>query len=144
MNITFFVLLLKDPYKNFGLPSVGLLSNYIEPTHINNVRCDSGIKEGSEISIYYDSMICKVKVNMFSTSVELKSDNVGLFVRKLWGMLQASGFKNGRIWLKFCSLVSWPNTWGVFYFHISKIRIFWAWGRVFRQNETKTFGLSGA
>lgn len=24
------------------------------------VRCDSGIQEGSEISIYYDAMICKV------------------------------------------------------------------------------------
>ena len=25
------------------------------------VRCDSGIEEGSEISIYYDPMICKVR-----------------------------------------------------------------------------------
>lgn len=50
----------EDPYKNFGLPSVGLLQHYEEPTHIPNVRCDSGIKEGSEISIYYDSMICKL------------------------------------------------------------------------------------
>jgi len=50
----------EDPYKNFGLPSVGLLQNYYEPTHISNVRCDSGIREGSEISIYYDSMICKL------------------------------------------------------------------------------------
>lgn len=24
------------------------------------VRCDSGIEEGSEISIYYDPMICKL------------------------------------------------------------------------------------
>lgn len=24
------------------------------------VRCDSGVEEGSEISIYYDPMICKV------------------------------------------------------------------------------------
>ena len=50
----------EDPYKNFGLPSVGLLSSYQEPTHIEGVRCDSGIREGSEISIYYDSMICKL------------------------------------------------------------------------------------
>ncbi|GIX96052.1 propionyl-CoA carboxylase alpha chain, mitochondrial [Caerostris extrusa] len=35
----------EDPYKNFGLPSV---------------RCDSGIQEGSEISIFYDPMICKL------------------------------------------------------------------------------------
>jgi len=49
----------EDPYKNFGLPSVGLLKNYQEPVG-EGIRCDSGIKEGSEISIYYDSMICKL------------------------------------------------------------------------------------
>ncbi|KAJ9594842.1 hypothetical protein L9F63_013879 [Diploptera punctata] len=50
----------EDPYKNFGLPSIGKLYKYIEPLHIPNVRCDSGIDEGSEISIYYDPMICKL------------------------------------------------------------------------------------
>ncbi|XP_054707309.1 propionyl-CoA carboxylase alpha chain, mitochondrial-like [Uloborus diversus] len=50
----------EDPYKNFGLPSVGRLYKYIEPLHIENVRCDSGIQEGSEISIFYDPMICKL------------------------------------------------------------------------------------
>lgn len=50
----------EDPYKAFGLPSIGRLSRYIEPTHIPNVRCDSGITEGSDISIYYDPMICKL------------------------------------------------------------------------------------
>ena len=51
----------EDPFKNFGLPSIGRLHSYIEPTHIStDVRCDSGIEEGSEISIYYDPMICKL------------------------------------------------------------------------------------
>ncbi|KAH9509446.1 hypothetical protein Btru_045906 [Bulinus truncatus] len=50
----------EDPYKNFGMPSIGRLSRYVEPTHIKNTRCDSGIMEGSEISIYYDPMICKL------------------------------------------------------------------------------------
>lgn len=50
----------EDPYKAFGMPSIGRLSKYIEPLHIPNVRCDSGIQEGSEISIYYDPMICKL------------------------------------------------------------------------------------
>uniref|UniRef100_A0A8D8S7W7 propionyl-CoA carboxylase n=1 Tax=Cacopsylla melanoneura TaxID=428564 RepID=A0A8D8S7W7_9HEMI len=50
----------EDPYKNFGLPSVGLLHSYQEPTAIPSIRCDSGIEEGSEISIYYDPMICKL------------------------------------------------------------------------------------
>lgn len=50
----------EDPYKAFGLPSIGRLTSYQEPTHLENVRCDSGIQEGSEISIYYDPMICKL------------------------------------------------------------------------------------
>jgi biotin carboxylase len=28
----------EDPYKNFGLPSIGRLYKYIEPLHIQNVR----------------------------------------------------------------------------------------------------------
>ncbi|KAK9761598.1 hypothetical protein K7432_013381 [Basidiobolus ranarum] len=51
----------EDPEKY--LPSIGHLSKYIEPKSLkgkNEVRCDSGIVEGSEISIYYDPMICKL------------------------------------------------------------------------------------
>ncbi|XP_070538661.1 propionyl-CoA carboxylase alpha chain, mitochondrial-like [Ptychodera flava] len=50
----------EDPYKMFGLPSIGRLYAYKDPTHLKNVRCDSGIEEGSEISIYYDPMISKL------------------------------------------------------------------------------------
>lgn len=50
----------EDPYKSFGLPSVGRLSQYQEPTHLTNVRVDSGITEGSDISIFYDPMISKL------------------------------------------------------------------------------------
>ncbi len=43
------------------LPSVGRLSGYREPDQSDgNVRCDTGIVEGSEISIYYDPLICKL------------------------------------------------------------------------------------
>ncbi|RZF41094.1 hypothetical protein LSTR_LSTR002726 [Laodelphax striatellus] len=50
----------EDPTKGFGLPSVGRLYQYLEPTHLSNVRCDSGVEEGSEISVYYDPMISKL------------------------------------------------------------------------------------
>ncbi|KAK5881908.1 hypothetical protein CesoFtcFv8_020546 [Champsocephalus esox] len=50
----------EDPYKSFGLPSVGRLSQYQEPLNLSNVRVDSGIQEGSDISIYYDPMISKL------------------------------------------------------------------------------------
>ncbi|XP_040847102.1 propionyl-CoA carboxylase alpha chain, mitochondrial isoform X1 [Ochotona curzoniae] len=50
----------EDPYKSFGLPSIGRLSQYQEPSHLPGVRVDSGIQPGSEISIYYDPMISKL------------------------------------------------------------------------------------
>ena len=50
----------EDPTKNFGMPSIGRLYKYEEPQGIPGVRCDSGIEEGSEISMFYDPMICKL------------------------------------------------------------------------------------
>ncbi len=49
----------EDPLRGF-LPSVGRVTNYIPPEEGDNIRIDSGIFEGSEISIYYDPMISKV------------------------------------------------------------------------------------
>lgn len=48
----------EDPKKNY-FPSVGRLSQYQEPVG-DGVRCDSGIIEGSQISVYYDPLICKL------------------------------------------------------------------------------------
>lgn len=50
----------EDPYKSFGLPSIGRLYRYQEPLSLPGVRCDSGIRQGSEISMYYDAMISKL------------------------------------------------------------------------------------
>ena len=53
----------EDP--KFYLPCIGSLTRYREPEAVvgQHVRCDSGIKEGSEISIYYDPMICKLSTH---------------------------------------------------------------------------------
>ncbi|KAJ2391808.1 hypothetical protein H4S02_001131 [Coemansia sp. RSA 2611] len=54
----------EDPEKY--LPSIGTLSKYQEPRSWraeNDVRCDSGISEGSEISMFYDPMICKLSTH---------------------------------------------------------------------------------
>ena len=48
----------ENPFQKF-LPSIGWLERYIEP-YGENIRCDSGIREGSEISIHYDPLICKL------------------------------------------------------------------------------------
>jgi propionyl-CoA carboxylase alpha chain len=48
----------EDPARGF-LPSIGTLKHYQEPQG-PGVRNDSGVGEGSEISVYYDPMICKL------------------------------------------------------------------------------------
>lgn len=49
----------EDPSQNFGLPNTGRIYKYNEP-QVNNVRYDSGIEEGSDVSIYYDNLLCKL------------------------------------------------------------------------------------
>ena len=53
----------EDPYRNF-LPSIGRLTRYRPPTEGKSgdvvVRNDTGVTEGSEISLYYDPLIAKL------------------------------------------------------------------------------------
>ncbi len=53
----------EDPYRNF-LPSIGRLTGYQPPaeeaTETLAVRNDTGVVEGSEISMFYDPMIAKL------------------------------------------------------------------------------------
>jgi propionyl-CoA carboxylase alpha chain len=49
----------EDPSRNF-LPSSGRLNLYIEPEENQNVRVDTGIYEGGEVSMFYDAMISKL------------------------------------------------------------------------------------
>ncbi|WP_169546145.1 acetyl-CoA carboxylase biotin carboxylase subunit [Sneathiella aquimaris] len=48
----------EDPYRGF-LPSIGRLSRYHAPEG-KNVRVDTGVTEGSEITMFYDPMIAKL------------------------------------------------------------------------------------
>jgi propionyl-CoA carboxylase alpha chain len=53
----------EDPYRNF-LPSIGRLVRYSPPTEGARgdalIRNDAGVREGDEISVYYDPMIAKL------------------------------------------------------------------------------------
>ena len=53
----------EDPYRNF-LPSIGRLKTFIPPQEgplgEGRVRMDSGVREGDEISMFYDPMIAKL------------------------------------------------------------------------------------
>ena len=53
----------EDPFRNF-LPSTGRLVKFAPPTELPDaVRVDTGVYEGGEISMYYDSMIAKLIVH---------------------------------------------------------------------------------
>jgi propionyl-CoA carboxylase alpha chain len=49
----------EDPARGF-LPSTGRLIRYREPQDKTDIRIDSGVVEGSEISVFYDPMIAKL------------------------------------------------------------------------------------
>ena len=51
-----------DPFRNF-LPSTGRLVKYRPPDTENGVRVDTGVYEGGEIPMHYDSMIAKLIVH---------------------------------------------------------------------------------
>ncbi|MCE7528697.1 acetyl-CoA carboxylase biotin carboxylase subunit [Polynucleobacter sp. IMCC 29146] len=51
-----------DPFRHF-LPSIGRLVKYRPPEVGNGVRVDTGVFEGGEIPMYYDSMIAKLIVH---------------------------------------------------------------------------------
>ncbi|MBU6140711.1 MAG: acetyl/propionyl/methylcrotonyl-CoA carboxylase subunit alpha [Proteobacteria bacterium] len=49
----------EDPARGF-LPSSGRINLYIEPEENANVRVDTGVYEGGEVSMFYDAMIAKL------------------------------------------------------------------------------------
>ena len=49
----------EDPSRGF-LPSSGRINLYIEPDDSRNVRVDSGVYDGGEVSMFYDAMIAKL------------------------------------------------------------------------------------
>jgi len=49
----------EDPSRGF-LPSSGRITEYSEPSPSPNIRIDSGVKEGHEVSMFYDPMIAKL------------------------------------------------------------------------------------
>jgi len=49
----------EDPYREF-MPSIGRLTKYRTPQSSMNIRIDTGIREGSEVTMFYDPMIAKL------------------------------------------------------------------------------------
>lgn len=100
----------EDPLRGF-LPSIGRLMNYQEPLDCPGVRCDSGIVEGSEISMFYDPMISKLITHGKNRieaidRMEVALDNYiirgpGNNVTFLRDMMRHPRFRAGKITTKF-------------------------------------------
>ena len=100
----------EDPYRNF-LPSIGRLSGYKPPeevaTETRAVRNDTGVVEGSEISMFYDPMIAKLctwaptrieAVDAMSDSLDCFSiEGVGNNLPFLSALMDHPRWREGRI-----------------------------------------------
>jgi propionyl-CoA carboxylase alpha chain len=75
----------EDPLRNF-LPSVGRLTRYQPPQEASSkagtVRNDTGVTEGSEISVYYDPMIAKLVTHAATreAAIDLQAEALDAFV----------------------------------------------------------------
>lgn len=67
----------ENPYKDF-IPAIGKLQLLHFPTTHDNIRVDSGVRKGDEITPYYDSMIAKLIVHAESREQALASLNEAL------------------------------------------------------------------
>ena len=71
----------EDPYRDF-MPSIGRLSKYLTPEDSDTVRVDTGIREGSEVSMFYDPMIAKLITHGENrdTAIENMTDAIDQYV----------------------------------------------------------------
>jgi propionyl-CoA carboxylase alpha chain len=75
----------EDPFRNF-LPSTGRLSRYRPPAEQAQdgvtLRNDTGVEEGSEITLYYDPMIAKLVTHAPTRdkAIEVQADALDAFV----------------------------------------------------------------
>jgi len=101
----------EDPYRGF-LPSIGRLSRYRKPQEGERangtiVRNDSGVREGDEISMFYDPMIAKLCVwgadraaaidGMAVALEETHLDGVGQNLSFLSAVMDQDRFRSGRL-----------------------------------------------
>ncbi len=96
----------EDPARGF-LPSIGRLRRYREPPHEDDLRIDSGVVEGSEISMHYDPMIAKAvahgadrdrAIDRLATALDgFEIDGVGHNLPFLRAVMDHPRFRAGRL-----------------------------------------------
>jgi propionyl-CoA carboxylase alpha chain len=96
----------EDPYRNF-LPSIGRLVRYAPPAENGGVRVDTGVVEGSEISMFYDPMIAKLITHAptrdGAADLQLEAldsyriEGIGHNIDFLAAVMQHPRFRDGRL-----------------------------------------------
>ena len=96
----------EDPLKNFQ-PSPGVLTEVCFP---DNVRIDSGIGTGSEVSAFYDPMIAKLIVHGKNRAAALEKMQTALNETRLHGIatnldylrqiVATEAFRSGNVWTR--------------------------------------------
>jgi 3-methylcrotonyl-CoA carboxylase alpha subunit len=93
----------EDPATGY-LPSSGQIARWVAPAG-DGIRLDAGVRAGSEVSIYYDSMLAKLiawgpdretAIERLTRALEeLQADGVPLNVPLLLGVARDPGFRTG-------------------------------------------------
>ena len=86
----------EDPFRNF-LPSIGRLVRYRPPEESDSVRVDTGIEEGSEVSMFYDPMIAKLVTRGDDRHQAIERMNDALDAYLIRGVNHNVGFLNALI-----------------------------------------------
>ncbi len=81
----------EDPSREF-LPSIGKLVRYNQPVEDDYIRVDTGVREGSEISIHYDPMIAKLIAGADSRQAAADRLSAALDAFRIRGVSHNIGF----------------------------------------------------
>lgn len=100
----------EDPTRGF-LPSSGRITSYREPPRSSQIRIDSGVNEGSIVSMFYDQMIAKLITHAPTRMETIEAMRKGLSEYMIGGIahnisfleaiMQNDRFVNGDISTKF-------------------------------------------
>lgn len=96
----------EDPSSGF-LPSTGQITTYREPQKNENVRIDTGVYEGGEVSMFYDPMIAKLCTysETRKEAIDIMKEALGKFVIRgishnisfLQAIFKHENFESGNI-----------------------------------------------
>jgi 3-methylcrotonyl-CoA carboxylase alpha subunit len=96
----------EDPERGF-LPSTGRIERLRFPTHLEQVRVDTGVREGDTVSVHYDPMVAKViawgadrleAIDRLRSALESTDvDGVRTNTRFLWEILGHAQVRAGEV-----------------------------------------------